>query len=549
MSQISNNELSDKIFPVDIFAVKEIGIKSWQDNFFWPVSDREFIGLTQDIDKIFTEYINNEPEEIGNLLLISHKLRLEYWHLFHAISVLDRIKALGMQPLISTASPWYRDLWAGSSIRSPIFKQENISRAREFAPKRFARQARNKARAMVTTLRYNRNPFKFFVSAADKNKAEVHGSVNLIMESYIKSLPYWVSLGDKEDWLSAISANILPKSLGEAIDNIAISLIDDLVSICNKHAITPKSSHIQYLKQLTKNELKNAAEMTSLINKKLSSKHPPHLLMLGIGNHFHRALCIAVRKIGGKVTNFSHGGHIGWYDTPIHAYSEFALSDEFITYTNNSVLLFEKIKDKYKPLRNNAVAIKSIYCDEYSKLLKKYGNWPIPKSIKRVMIIGYPHNPWRKFHASAALSLMQLDVELRVVEALNANGYQVIYKAHPDRINEVSGIFEHTAEFLGGYFEDCWHQADAYIFLGMRTTSFTHALYTNKPVFCFIMDDECYKPFPEVMELLHKRCNFIAAKFDEKNRITFETNELLDALNKKPAQPNMEFLQAYYFSG
>ena len=37
--------ISEGEFPVDIFAVKEYGVERWRKDFFWPVSDSEYIRL------------------------------------------------------------------------------------------------------------------------------------------------------------------------------------------------------------------------------------------------------------------------------------------------------------------------------------------------------------------------------------------------------------------------------------------------------------------------------------------------------------------------
>ena len=144
---------------------------------------------------------------------------------------------------------------------------------------------------------------------------------------------------------------------------------------------------------------------------------------------------------------------------------------------------------------------------------------------------------------------MRLDLELRVVDVLKKSNYYVIYKPHPDRTEEAKGIFEGRVDevLYKGYFENFLDAADAFIFGSIRTTAFSFALCTKKPIIFFQMAEEPFKPFSEPMEPLKKRCTFIHTKFDNRNRIIFDKRELLDALAKRPAAPDNEFIERYMF--
>jgi hypothetical protein len=256
-----------------------------------------------------------------------------------------------------------------------------------------------------------------------------------------------------------------------------------------------------------------------------------------------------VRKNGGRVISFSHGGLIGLYDTPTFAFSEFALSDEFITYTPVSIALFDKIKANHSPLKNNQFIINSIDTQVYFKLWRKHKNKALPLKIKKVMLLGFPLNQIRNYTMAGGFSLMRLDLELRIIESLEKSGYRVIYKVHPDRRQEAKGLFQgfNNVEIWEGYFEDCLDQVDAFIFSHLRTTAFSSALCTNKPIISLRLEPEFFKPLPEAQELLAKRCDFINAQFDERNRIIFNEKEFLACLAKRPEFPNNDFLKKYMF--
>jgi hypothetical protein len=319
-----------------------------------------------------------------------------------------------------------------------------------------------------------------------------------------------------------------------------------LQSIAKKHDILLSSEHLEYLKRLTNSQLLSAVEVLLQIKHRLSIKKTEHLLLPVLGSIFQRALALEVRKQGGKITSFMHGGGVGLYNTSIYAFSEFVLADEFVTYTSGSAELFGKIKKSHPSPKSNKVVVKSSGNPEYAKWWKEYKNRPLPEKIKKVMIVGHPHNQWRKPWTAGLFSPMRLDLELNIVKILNEAGYEIMYKAHPDRTQEVRGIFEKQAEVrLTGYIQDYLDEIDAFLFTSIKTTAFSFALCTNKPIVAFEMDRERFKPFPEALELLKKRCSFVQAGFDKDNRIVFNKEQLLNALAQRIEQPNIEFIKTY----
>jgi len=531
--------MTDRQFPVDIHAAKKYGIEKWQKEFFWPVSDRDFAVLCDDIDQCLRRHINDQPEEISDLLLIAVEMRSEYRHFLHALMVTEKVKNAGLDLLYSDKSLWYKDIVTGNypiSWVEPKRKDE-----------RLASRLKGNANKFLMGLYHNFDISKLYNSTKTKDRTIVYGPLRPIMSDYIKRSPSMAHFTLRRDWLLKNASYGIAERLTDSIKEMTTILMSDLKAIANGHKIRLGEKQISYLTEFTKAALTDAAKMFYLANIKVNRSGKLRLAVSGYGDSFSRALYITVRENGGSITGFSHGGSIGLYNVPTFAFSEFSLANEFITYTQGSVGNFEEIKNNHKPVRQNAIQIKSCDSDEFLKLWKRYCTMPLPSKIKRVMIIGYPHNPWRKPHASASLALMQLDFELRVIDIMKKSGYEVFYKVHPDRVPEVEGIFETRAKVIKGYFENCLDSADAYIFGSIRTTAFPFALCANKPIISFIMKDEYCKPFSSAMELLKKRCSVVSTKFDERNRIAFDKDALLSALSKPVKEPDNEFIETYYF--
>ena len=151
---------------------------------------------------------------------------------------------------------------------------------------------------------------------------------------------------------------------------------------------------------------------------------------------------------------------------------------------------------------------------------------------------------------------MRLDLELRLIDFLKKSGYEPIYKPHPDRLKEIEGIFEGRCKVIKSqvpgrlrnrYFRYLMDKMDTLLFMGITTTSFNFALCSSRPIVALDLSFKQYKPFAKPLELLKKRCSIVSTGFDERNRIIFNEKELLDALSRKPEQPNTEFIETYMF--
>ncbi|NQT06210.1 MAG: hypothetical protein HQ575_01570 [Candidatus Omnitrophica bacterium] len=537
----------DRYFPVDIIKIKEYGIEKWRNDFFWPVSDSEFFALYEDISASLRRYITTQPEEIGDIFLIQRYLVTEYLHFLHALKVIQKIGRLGMRILYTDHTPWYKKLTTDHyPAENPI---PNIGRPMcDLCNYTFCKNTEITIKKIAKNVIYNSNPLKCFKPKDNEENALFCGSVSSLTGEYIKKAPYYTYFTSPSDWLPKRFTYMIPNKKENAIKEISRAFADELRSIAVKNEIEIFNVHIDHLRQMMQNELIFSARILGALKDEIKMRRKKiHLLTANLNSPFIRALSIAVRRQGGRITSFSHGGHIGLFDTPTMAFSEFALSDEFITYTTKSIELFEKIKKSHKPLRPVNTVIKSADSNEYYKWYKMYNKKKLPKEVKKVMMVGYLYTHLRKHLTPSALGFMQLDLELRIIDLLKDAGYEVFYKAHPENLPEVESIFKSRVKVLKGYLEDYLSLADAFIFTHVKTTAFPITLCTNKLVIAFCMAGSPIRPFPEPMELLKKRCDFVNMEFNGQNRVIFDEGQLLSYLSKNPQHPNNEFMETYLF--
>lgn len=521
-------------FPVDIYAVKEYGLEKLSENFFWPVSDMDFFKLYSDIERLYKNYINGE-EEMGKLLLIQFKLFYEYLQFLHALKVIAEARRCGKEPIYTAESFWYRDIMCDDMAHSHIISGTKNAGLSDYMRGIIVKN--------VKAIKHNTRITNIFKKPA----AVVFGTVTPIMTEYIKESKYAVKFMLPGDLFPFNFHYEIPADLDKKIKDLARDMVTGLQSIGNQNDFTMNSKHAGHLRQITEEALRDAAKVFYAAKKRIAAykSETLHLLMSGFGNVVSRAVATAAKERGCKITAFSHGGNVGIYDSPVLSVLDFAFSDEFVTYTKASTALFQRINEKHPFLKNDRLKIISCDDPQFIRLREKYKNETLPKSIRTIMLLGYPHNQVRKPHSSAGLSLMHLDLEFRLINILRNEGYDVLYKAHPGRAQEADNVFRGKVKVINGYFQDCLNMADAFLFGSIRTTAFSTALCTNKPIIGFIMKDEAFKPFSDAFELLRKRCTMIKTEFDASNRIIFDRCELVNTLRQRPEPPNTEFIETY----
>ena len=134
-----------------------------------------------------------------------------------------------------------------------------------------------------------------------------------------------------------------------------------------------------------------------------------------------------------------------------------------------------------------------------------------------------------------------------LVKLLKKSGYYVIYKAHPDRLVEVKGIFEGYADkvLTSERFEDVYSMADCVLFSHAYTTTFGFALLTKLPAVLFVTKGESW--FPRVFDLLKKRVSVVSTTPDDSGRLEFNEKDLLSAVEKSVHNISYEILEEFAF--
>jgi hypothetical protein len=170
----------------------------------------------------------------------------------------------------------------------------------------------------------------------------------------------------------------------------------------------------------------------------------------------------------------------------------------------------------------------------------------LPKEVKKVMVSGYPYDLTENLSFGPP-DLIYLDMEYETVKALRDAGFEVIYKPHPEGCASIPAeIFGDGVEVSLESFDQVSEKIDAFVFNYSFTSPFPWTLSTNKPV---VLIDSLFFRYhtPEVMDLLKKRCKVIKPHYDDRSRIRYNTDEMVEYLKQKPEEPDTSLLKKYFF--
>ena len=535
-------------YPIDTAAIMEYGREEWRRDFFWPVTDEDFIKLHDGIDAFMVEQIKKENDFVKRLLIVQcHHLVMEYSNYFHAVKAIEEIRLKGSEPLSMDEPWWYADVMKNSSRCSRSLNTLPGSLPNSLV-ENILMPGSTYIKSFVKALVFNKfNFLKYFSSLGKKEEVWVCDSITLHIRKYIEEMPSWAHFSSWHNWINNDKSGVATRDQREEIARCAENIISGLLPMARRNGIDLSKNNIAYIKNLTNDKLTETAEVFDKVDYVVKRhKKRIHLILPNVKKPFYQIMSMVVQDHGGRVTNFTHGLNIGFINYFRFLVSRFDTqsANNYVTYTPESAKLYRRLELAHSHTKKRWLNIVHYADNKYMCIRKKYKNRPLKDVNKIIMIIGYGYNLWRQPYA-ACFSPMVLDLELNIIDLFKQAGYDVVYKIHPGRAHKLESIFSHKARLLKGHYEDCMDEADAYLFLHIGTTPFLSALATNRPVIIFDLDLRYHGVFAEPMELLAKRCAIIRTGHDNANRVTFDREELLNAVAKRPEKPDMGFVEKY----
>lgn len=517
--------------PGDIYAVKQLGIESWRENFWAPIPDGVFMELVDASFKLFDRvYLSLDSSLDRDLLLCDFSFYVICLQHLHAIATRSEVERKGGR---------YIEGALAQELLNPDFN----ALASAFRPESLRKNdLRFQARRLLKRLRFNAGAgFAQAVFPFARRNAWSIGSWSRLKDDYARRH----GLGCDHHYMSTLLrekkpvAAELPARVEDSLNELAHG-VAELFSErfdCNMDVDSAWSCWKQRLRDLN-----------AVYGGCVTGRAPETVLLAEVARPLHKAACLGLRRAGAKVVGFHHGNDVcNVYET-ISAYVEFSHCDVFVCPTRASARFHAEEYATAGISSETPVEFDSVETRKYLELREEVGGEPSSEQIRSVMIMGYPMNAHRYTGNPADWFYHQLDLELSLIDDFRSRGIKVVYKMHPERQQEASGIFEPVCDqVLVEPFETVWRQADAYVFGCTSSTTFGFALCLNRPV--IVLDIAGRRWNPDAYGLLSRRCEMVPAWFGEGDRIEYDRNAMARAVDMPRIPLDMDYIDSFMLPG
>jgi|TARA_Y100000294_G_scaffold51166_1_gene48193 hypothetical protein len=532
-------------FLYDFYSLRDADISNWHDTFRWMVSR----GTTTQITLDFVAEQCRLIDQLGHsfesdCLLIGNALSRTFIQVVNHYLSIHRIKERGYELIHSDKLKLIPILNGNKKNRRIEFRDIFQERSKHSSLNIFLKLIRSVEKNI------RKGNFSFFDHFDGEKCVYAFSSPNVIDRNYTRRISRWIHITTPDEWIkSDLDASIHPP-IEKRLSDVSRMYVDFSKSyLLENFGVLLPQEIMDTMFDFATQYIAHSARVYAVLTKRVQKVKPHHVLTPTAGRSFTRALSLAIRNTGGKVTGFPHGYNICHYSSPRPAFHELATVDEFMAYSPGSVPLFERNLKLNPPPRNNEVLIKHENTDIFLNRWRKWKNKPLASRIETVMVLEISLIPeWAGYHVAEAM--VNYHFYYSLCKTLSKNGYKVIFKRRPkslswEGINIFNGL--KNVEILYNHFEEpgTAELADAFIIQYGGSSTFYWTICTNKTL--IYVDAGWESWFPDVYELMKKRCRILHCGYDDRNRTCFDTEELLSLVQTPPEEPNIEFLEKYLF--
>jgi len=403
--------------PADIDSLKKIGLRSWLESCYWPVSDEQFFGMLDVLWKVY-DHLYERLDEKGRDLVLADTDFIGYLaQRLHAVAVRQECTKRGIKVLVDAkAKEFYETV-------NPSFGQRY---------RLLLKQMQNpwlfRLRSVAKEVRFNdhlpvaKRVFGFLSDRDHWSLGSYSGLKSDYMEKYPIYLahPYWQSLVSGMSWKQG---DALPEDMRESIERFFKELSNALMEFLG---VRPDLSDFFPV------WMQRLRDLEAIYQHIRRIRRPPKTVLLAEVVHpMHKVICLALKKEGTEIIGFHHGNDMGNVNSKLFGYVQACHLNLYACPTRESADLHAR---KYRlcgihPM--NAVEFISVDTLRYKSLLDTFSSKSPPPRIDTVMVMGFPMNAIRYPYSSGDFFLLQLDLELRILRVLKEHVYRFLYKLHP----------------------------------------------------------------------------------------------------------------------
>ena len=301
---------------------------------------------------------------------------------------------------------------------------------------------------------------------------------------------------------------------------------------------------VELLRPIYAGKLAHAARVLGALR---ATKRLPCALWSGTGSFRPaRALGIEVKRRGGSVTRFDHGGSMLMSAEPYRlAHTELAVSTSYVM--PSAAAARQAIVAHAADLVQSLGPV-SITAGRGDPALD-----PGPPSARptarppRVLFVGTAFYGFSQTYPPLPPAPVYLDWQHRILKMLRSFPINLIHKPHP------GGLFmgcppgmDHLARIDPRPFERAMTDVDCFVFGYLATTTFSIALSTDRRI--VLLDFSGMSFNDEIRPLIEARCRIVPVVRDDRNRATVDARALEAAIRDHGPAPDPTPFRRYFLS-
>jgi len=466
----------------------------------WHVNHLQYDKFTKDLYSWLNSIeLSKEEKEIFDIssVFIYTELASYLTHVYDFIYLTER----NLSPIYSNQSNVFIDkIWNKEVIKTSLLIELEKNRLRV-----------NKLKQLYSLL------VKIFPK---KYVQTVHVSSNDLVEQYLngtkgitlKIIPhYYFEINIKSSTFS--------KVLSTKVRDILVKEIESSYFILNDDHIESIGFILDSYIARSYNNMNSYNEFLSGFNKNVS-------IITGTGNsYYNRLLSSILKKEDLEVIRFNHGGERCFYnDKHFWENGDLFQTDIYVTYGKKWKIWLEKIV-KYS---GKKITIKSISSDHHNKIYKKFFNKTKQKNNKILYIPNSFKGEFRIMPYTSLIDPILFDWQKYLIELLQKNGFEVIYKTHPKGFLHNENILGKIANYESTKpMIEALEEADT-VLCDYAGSAFIESMCAGKNI---VLVDTMQRPFDKNNKKDLQEAVKIVDAFWEDNILKVDEEELVDALN------------------
>lgn len=506
------------IVATDAFAVAEVGLDRWRRDGWWPVDDPAYFAFQRAIWSAFGETLRELSDPACDLAIADSRFVYDLAQITQAAAVVTACdKQGGTLAMTAASNPLYRPDW------SQLANQyRHIPRSGP--PVELALRVAAKT-VLTGGLRHR-----------DKRSIRCIGSRAKLAREYFSRMDV-VCRYSFPDQILAPFADLPPKALDAADTKVLIRFLDTAAEIAHDHfSVTLALPAIReaWLQRLER----FGGVYWGLVKRPWREDA---ISITETARPWNKLIATAARRAGLDAIGFHHGNDMtnSW---KLHATAfEYGSLSHFVAPTTQAARLHREEHERCGIADLRPVRFDTAETNRYRHVREAAARVPRRDPPRTIMIVGASMNPNRAPFSPARHFFFQLNAELDSAEILRQAGYEVIYKIHPERRAEVEPLIADIVDrIVVEPFENCWQQADAFVFGYLCTSTFGFALCTNRPI--VLLESPGIDWNREAADLLTRRCRLVPCAYDAHNRFAITPDALVGALADTHGEPDMSYV-------